>query len=191
MKNSPFCSKRVKMISVMGVAAPAFVLGDEGQQPPDDPGPGRRHLSAVDDSDTVAPGKRTPCVLLVEDDAAMRVVCQVNLESEGFRVLVAERGADALRLAAAEDPDVVLLDVMLPDLGGFEIADQLKHLPIVFLSARASELDLERGRQAGAIDYVTKPFDPIALPARVREDLDEFTRSGSAERVWRMRFGPA
>jgi two-component system phosphate regulon response regulator PhoB len=175
----------------MGVAAPAFVLGDEGQEPPDEPGTGRRHLSSVGDTDAVAPKKRTPCVLLVEDDAAMRIVCQVNLESEGFRVVVADRGAEALRLAASEQPDIVLLDVMLPDLGGFEIAAQLKHLPIVFLSARASQLDIERGRQAGALDYVTKPFDPIALPARVREDLDEFTRSGSAERVWRMRFGPA
>jgi two-component system phosphate regulon response regulator PhoB len=173
----------------VGVAAPAFVLGDEGQGPPDEPGKGRRHLSAIGDPDAVAPSKRAPCVLLVEDDPAMRIVCQVNLESEGFRVLVADRGAEALRLAAAEEPDVVLLDVMLPDFGGFEIAAQLKHLPIVFLSARASELDMERGRQAGALDYVTKPFDPIALPTRVREDLEEFNRSGSAERVWRMRFG--
>lgn len=174
----------------MGAAAPAFVLGDEGQGPPDEPRTGRRHLTSVGDTDAIAPKKRTPCVLLVDDDAAMRIVCQVNLESEGFRVVVADRGAEALRLAAAEAPDIVLLDVMLPDLGGFEIAAQLKHLPIVFLSARASELDIERGRQAGALDYVTKPFDPIALPARVREDLDEFSRSGSAERVWRMRFGP-
>lgn len=120
----------------------------------------------------------------------MRLLCQVNLESEGFRVVVAAAGREALSLAASEQPDVVLLDVMLPDLGGFEIAAQLRHLPVVFLSARTSELDLERGRRAGALDYVTKPFDPIALPARLREDLDEFHRSGSAEHVWQMRFGP-
>jgi DNA-binding response OmpR family regulator len=62
-------------------------------------------------------------------------------------------------------------------------------VPIVFVSARATEDDLERGRAVGGIDYVTKPFDPVTLPDRLREDLDELKRGGGAERVWRMRFG--
>lgn len=93
-------------------------------------------------------------------------------------------------MAAAESPDLVLLDVMLPDLGGFDVAQRLGTVPIVFLSARTSDDDLERGRAAGAIDYITKPFDPVALPDRLREDLDELRQGGGANRVWTMRFGP-
>jgi DNA-binding response OmpR family regulator len=84
---------------------------------------------------------------------------------------------------------------MLPDLGGFEVAEELRRdartagVPIVFLSARGSELDIERGRSAGGIDYVVKPFDPLVLPQRIREDLDEHSRTGAAG-VWRLRFGP-
>src|SRR5581483_1408782 len=153
----------------MGVAAPVFVAGDEGFGPEDGPeAVGRRHLGASRDVDAQGRSAESPLVLLVEDDPAMQLLCQVNLESEGFRVVVAAAGREALRLAASERPDVVLLDVMLPDFGGFEIAAQLSHVPIVFLSARASELDLERGRRAGALDYVTKPFDPITLPSRLR-----------------------
>lgn len=174
----------------MGVAAPVVVSHDEGRDPENGPESGaRRPFAETGDADRRRPAEAAACVLLVEDDPSMRLLVQVNLESEGFRVVAATAGKEALRLAASEQPDIVLLDVMLPDLGGFEIAAQLTHLPIVFLSARTSELDLERGRRAGALDYVTKPFDPIALPARLREDLDEFRRSGSAERVWQMRFG--
>lgn len=137
-------------------------------------------------------GRRQPatCVLLVEDDPSMRLLCQVNLQSAGFRVVTASDGKEGLALAASEQPDLVLLDVMLPDVGGFDVAAEVS-VPVVFLSARASELDLERGRQLGAIDYVTKPFDPTELPQRLRQDLDELDRTGSADRVWRMRFGPS
>ena len=77
---------------------------------------------------------------------------------------------------------------MLPDLGGFEVAEQLEGVPVVFISARTSDADLLRGRAAGAIDYVTKPFDPVSLPARLQEDLAEFGRGG-ADSVWKLRFG--
>jgi DNA-binding response OmpR family regulator len=133
-------------------------------------------------------------VLLVEDDRAMRLLCTVNLELGGFAVVSATNGADGVERARAEPFDLVLLDVMLPDLGGFEVAEQLSRdartasLPIVFLSARASELDIERGRSAGGIDYIVKPFDPLGLPERIREDLDEHSRTGTAG-VWRLRFG--
>ena len=118
----------------------------------------------------------------------MRLVCTVNLEAAGFDVAAATTGSEGVELAASHHPDLVLLDVMLPDLGGFEVAERLGDVPIVFLSARASMEDLERGRLVGAIDYVTKPFDPISLPIRLREDL-ELLRDGGAEQVWRSRFG--
>jgi DNA-binding response OmpR family regulator len=156
-----------------------------------EPGAGeRRHLAEVPNEDGRGEPDRPLTVLLVEDDPAMRMVCQVNLESEGFHVLAAERAMEALTLAESERPDVVLLDVMLPDLGGFEVAARLPGLPVVFLSARGSEHDLEQGRRAGAIDYVMKPFDPVELASRLRADLDALARTGSPEEVWEMRFGP-
>lgn len=124
----------------------------------------------------------------------MRLLCTVNLELSGVAVVAVTTGAEAVERAAAGAFDLVLLDVMLPDLGGFEVAEQLrrdartKGVPIVFLSARGSEWDIERGREAGGIDYVVKPFDPLALAERIREDLDEHERSGAAG-VWRLRFG--
>jgi CheY-like chemotaxis protein len=170
--------------------APAFWGGEE-----DEPGAARgpvpaRRLSAVPDGAATEEPGRAALVLVVEDDPSMRLLVTVNLELAGFRVVSAATGKDALELAASEEPDAVLLDVMLPDLGGFEVAERLRETPIVFMSARTSESDMERGRGVGAIDYVTKPFDPMALPDRLREDLDEFGRGG-AERVWALRFGPS
>lgn len=118
----------------------------------------------------------------------MQLLVAYNLEASGFRVVTARTGHEGIESAAAEKPDLVLLDVMLPDLGGFEVAEQLRAVPIVFMSARASETDLERGQAVGAIDYVTKPFDPVGLADRLREDLEELKRGG-AEQVWRMRHG--
>jgi DNA-binding response OmpR family regulator len=174
----------------MSVAA-ASVYATSG----DDPGDGdserevKPHLRSVGGKERSGVPTAGLSALLVEDDPAMRLICVINLEAAGFRVNVATTGKEALALAAREQPDVVLLDVMLPDLGGFEVAERLPKIPIVFLSARGSSADLARGRAAGAIDYVTKPFDPIALPDRVREDLEELERTGSAERVWTLRFG--
>jgi CheY-like chemotaxis protein len=134
-------------------------------------------------------------VLLVEDDPAMRLLCTFNLEAAGFRVVAAATGREGLERAQAERFDLILLDVMLPDVGGFEIGEQLhahdtsRGVPLVFVSARTSASDLARGRAVGAIDYVTKPFDPVQLAARLREDLDELGRGG-ADGVWELRFGP-
>lgn len=171
----------------MGVGAPLFAGEDREDDGPGEPAP-PRHLSVVG-AKAGAARDRPLSVLLVEDDPAMRLVCTYNLEASGFRVISASSGRQGVELAEAEKPDLVLLDVMLPDLGGFEVAQRLRAVPIVFLSARASEADLERGRLAGAIDYVTKPFDPVGLPDRLREDLDELRKGGGAERVWTMRFG--
>lgn len=171
----------------MGVGAPLFAGDEREAGEPGKPRP-RKHLSVVG-GEPGAARDRQLTVLLVEDDPAMRLVCLYNLDAAGFRVVTATGGEQALELAETEKPDLVLLDVMLPDLGGFEVAQRLRAVPIVFLSARASEADLERGRAAGAIDYVTKPFDPVSLPERLREDLEELRRGGGADRVWTMRFG--
>jgi two-component system, OmpR family, alkaline phosphatase synthesis response regulator PhoP len=177
----------------MGAAAAPVFLG-EGE---DDNAKGDRarevrtgrHLAAVGARPGEAEGRRLT-VLVVEDDPSMQLLCSYNLEAAGFRVLTAKTGHEGVTLASAEKPDLVLLDVMLPDLGGFEVAERLRGVPIVFLSARASESDMKRGRAAGAIDYVTKPFDPVTLPDRLRDDLEELRRGGGAERVWASRFGP-
>ncbi|MBV8480339.1 MAG: response regulator [Actinobacteria bacterium] len=171
----------------MGVAAAFVYAGEVGDgTPPRAP----RHRSGENPEDTGIgrfAGRRLT-VLLVEDDAAMRLVCRVNLEAAGYAVVIATTGSEAIERAREVEPDVVLLDVMLPDVGGFEVARQVGGAPVVFLSARVSEVDIERGRTAGAIDYVTKPFDPLRLPRRLREDLEELRRNGSSS-VWRMRFG--
>ncbi|HEY2074222.1 MAG TPA: response regulator [Gaiellaceae bacterium] len=170
------------------MGAPLFA-GDGRETDEPDQARQPRHLSVVGEG----PGQgddRQLTVLLVEDDPAMQLLCTYNLEAAGFRVVSARSGREGLGMAAAESPDLVLLDVMLPDLGGFDVAQRLGTVPIVFLSARTSDDDLERGRAAGAIDYITKPFDPVALPDRLREDLDELRQGGSADRVWTMRFGP-
>ncbi len=171
----------------MGAAAPLLGVDEQSAGSGELCRQRHRHLNRVGGTSPRADG-RTESVLLVEDDPAMRLVCTYNLEADGFHVLTATTGREALDLAAREEPDLVLLDVMLPDLGGFEVAERLRDLPIVFLSARAAEADLERGRAAGAIDYVTKPFDPVALPSRLREDLEELRRGG-VHRVWTLRFG--
>lgn len=162
----------------------------EGSEPASTP-----RLRAVPGGDAPdAGGAADAVVLLVEDDPSMRLLCTVNLELSGFRVVAASTGAQGVELAETAGPfDLVLLDVMLPDLGGFDVAERLRDapatgdVPIVFLSARASPTDVSRGHGAGAIDYVPKPFDPVALVERLRDDLELFRRGG-ADVVRALRF---
>jgi CheY-like chemotaxis protein len=117
-------------------------------------------------------------VLLVDDEAAMRAVCRLNLELEGFDVLEASGGREALKLATREQPDVVLLDVMMPSMDGFDVARRLqadpatRALPVVFMTALAAGDDRKRGFDAGGVGYVTKPFDPVTLGDTLRTTLD-------------------
>jgi CheY-like chemotaxis protein len=117
-------------------------------------------------------------VLLVDDEAAMRTVCRMNLELEGFDVLEAAEGAEALKLALRERPDLVLLDVMMPSMDGFDVARRLqsnpatRKIPVVFMTALAAGDDRRRGFEAGAVGYVVKPFDPVYLGETVRHTLD-------------------
>jgi DNA-binding response OmpR family regulator len=112
---------------------------------------------------------------VVDDEASMRTLCRINLELAGFEVTEAADGAEALARAREHGVALILLDVMLPDMGGHEVAEQLaaddrtRDLPVAFLSARASTDDLRRGYELGAVDYITKPFDPVGLGERVLE----------------------
>ena len=121
-------------------------------------------------------------VLVVEDEPSMRFLCRVNLEMTGYEVLEAASGQEALEQVQAPGLDLVLLDVMLPDIGGHEIARRLHEAPtpaFAFVSARASREDLRAGYELGAVDYITKPFDPIELANRVREILGRIDRGES------------
>lgn len=174
----------------MGLAAPVVLEFDgPSESSGRGPVPGGRRLAAVRDAPEGRWEERVISVVVVEDDPAMRLLVQFNLETAGFRVTLAETGTEGLATVTAEEPDLVLLDVMLPDMGGFEVARNLGDVPIVFMSARASTADVARGPEVGAIDYVSKPFDPVALPDRLREDLIELDRTGSAAHVWALRFG--
>lgn len=118
-----------------------------------------------------------PTVLLVEDEPAQREVLSYNLEAEGFRVLEAENGDEALVLVEEETPDILVLDWMLPAVSGIEVCRRLKTkpetrgIPIIMLSARSEEVDRVRGLETGADDYVVKPYSVIELMARVRAQL--------------------
>jgi DNA-binding response OmpR family regulator len=124
-------------------------------------------------------------VLVIDDEAPIRLLCRVNLEAEGMQVLEAADGPSGLETARAETPDVILLDVMMPGLDGWRVAEELlddertENIPIVFLTARAELRDRARGIDLGGVDYVTKPFNPVELAPLVRELLG---RVGRGER---------
>ena len=118
-----------------------------------------------------------PSVLIVEDEPAQREVLAYNLEAEGFRVLKADSGDEALLLVDENAPDIIVLDWMMPNLSGIEVCRRLKMrpetraIPIIMLSARSEEVDKVRGLETGADDYVAKPYSVIELMARVRSQL--------------------
>ncbi|MGV1003458.1 MAG: response regulator [Candidatus Nanopelagicales bacterium] len=113
-------------------------------------------------------------VMVVEDDPEIRMVISIALEDEGFRVLEAESGERALLLAQDEDPDVVLVDLRLPGIHGFDVVRSLRatsRVPIIVVTAQADSEDVVTGLEAGADDYVTKPFVTKELVARVRAQI--------------------
>jgi DNA-binding response OmpR family regulator len=131
-------------------------------------------------------------VLVIDDEAPIRMLCRVNLEAEGMEVLEAPDGARGIELVRSESPDAVILDVMMPGVDGWQVARSLladeatKRIPIVFLTARADARDRLRGLEVGGFDYVTKPFNPIELAhvvrraiASPREDPDAGGETGS------------
>ena len=135
-------------------------------------------------------------ILLVEDEQTLRTTIAYNLERAGFTVRAAEDGDEALRLANAEPPDVVVLDVMLPTIDGFDVCRQIRRtsaVPIIILTARDEEIDRVVGLEIGADDYLTKPFSMRELIARVkallrrrellRQELSQSSEAGSILRV--------
>lgn len=138
-------------------------------------------------------------VLIVEDERAIVEILKFNLVREGYETLEALDGEAGLELARAADPDLILLDVMLPKLGGFEICRTLREegrtVPILMLTAREEENDKIFGLEAGADDYVTKPFSMRELLARVKANirrrvLDNSPAADSQMRAGELRLNP-
>ena len=121
-------------------------------------------------------------VLVIDDEPPIRLLCRVNLEAEGMQVTEAADGPTGLERARADKPDVILLDVMMPGLDGWRVAEQLlddpgtNGIPIVFLTARAEFRDRAKGLDIGGVDYITKPFNPLELAPLVRDLLDRIER---------------
>jgi DNA-binding response OmpR family regulator len=147
---------------------------------------GRRIAWRCGPSDEVEPhllGAASPAsraskrVLVVDDESSIRMLCRVNLAASGIEVLEADNGCDGVELVRREQPDLVLLDVMMPGLDGWEVAQRLaadpktSRIPIVFLTARAGEEDRRLGEELGGVGYVVKPFDPVQIGNLVEEVL--------------------
>lgn len=121
-------------------------------------------------------------VLVIDDEAPIRLLCRVNLEAEGMDVIEAADGPSGLEQAQGSRPDVILLDVMMPGLDGWQVAERLleddrtRGIPIIFLTARAEFRDRAKGLDIGGVDYVTKPFNPLELAPLVRDLLDRIER---------------
>jgi len=116
-------------------------------------------------------------VLIADDDPVILRLIQVNLELEGYQVLTANNGEEAVDKATAEHPDLVILDIMMPRLDGYQAcerlksADATKDIPVIFLSAKAQQGDIEKGESFGVAAYLTKPFDPTELLEVVEQQL--------------------
>ena len=130
-----------------------------------------------------------PTVLLVEDEPAQREMLAYNLEAEGFDVITADNGEDGLILVDENDPDLIVLDWMMPQLSGIEVCRRLKRnsktrqIPVIMLSARAEEVDRVRGLETGADDYVVKPYSVIELMARVKAHLRRIRAAAVGNRL--------
>ena len=133
--------------------------------------------------------KDHPTVLVVEDEPAQREVLSYNLEAEGFEVVTAADGDEALLLVAEIVPDIIVLDWMLPGISGIEICRRLKTktetsaIPVLMLSARSEEVDRVRGLETGADDYVVKPYSVMELMARVRNQLRRVRPAAVGQRL--------
>ena len=124
-------------------------------------------------------------ILVVDDEPEIAELVGVYLRSEGFTVYTCGTGADALACVRDHPPDLAVLDVMLPDISGFVLCGEIRrehHFPVLMLTARSSDTDKISGLTIGADDYLTKPFNPLELVARVKAQLRRYTRyNGSAQ----------
>ncbi|WP_297212441.1 response regulator transcription factor [uncultured Flavonifractor sp.] len=124
----------------------------------------------------------SPSILIAEDDSDIRGLLRLYLESEGYRVLEADNGAAALDLAREQAPDMAILDVMMPQLNGYELTRALRKfsdIPILILSAKSQDSDKILGLNLGADDYIAKPFNPVEIVARVKAQLRRAARESA------------
>jgi DNA-binding response OmpR family regulator len=131
-------------------------------------------------------------ILLVDDDAALLEVTSIVLASEGYRVLTAEDGVDALRVVGRDGLDLVVLDIMLPRMSGFEVLKKIREqsdVPVIMLTAKSQSVDKVVGLELGADDYITKPFDTKELLARIKAILRRFGRREGKGRDGMLKLG--
>jgi len=125
----------------------------------------------------MVPAKMMPRIVVADDERDILELIRFVLEFNGFDVVTANNGEEAIQQALAEKPDLVLLDVRMPRMNGYEACQTLKanpktrNIPVVFLSARGQEADVKHGLSLGAVDYILKPFSPEDLPGRLRAAL--------------------
>ncbi|HEY7270163.1 MAG TPA: response regulator, partial [Dehalococcoidia bacterium] len=115
-----------------------------------------------------------PLVMSVDDEGGILRLIDAELSSQGFRVVTATNGEDALRIAEEQRPDIAVLDIMMPGISGLEVMRKLRErgsMPIILVSAKNTNMDKVRGLELGADDYISKPFDPEELSARIRAVL--------------------
>ena len=128
-------------------------------------------------------------ILIVDDEQPIRTLLDYNLKQASYETLIAVDGEEAIRIALAEQPDLILLDLMLPKIDGIEVCKTLKQreidIPIIMLTAKGDEFDKVLGLEIGADDYMTKPFSPREVIARVKAVL---RRSDSERFKWMIKF---
>ena len=132
-----------------------------------------------------------PTILIVEDDDTVREALSAGLESEGYEVILSDNGLDGLKQAKEEGPDLILLDLMLPEMDGLSVCRALRrdsNVPIIMLTARGTEMDKIVGLETGADDYVVKPFSLGELLARIRSLLRR-TRNDKQENQMQLTSG--
>ncbi|MGC8826942.1 MAG: response regulator [Anaerolineae bacterium] len=123
-------------------------------------------------------------VLVVDDEADIREALRIILEADGYQVLEAGDGLEALQMVQRARPDLVILDIMMPRMDGLEVLRRLEAdpetagLPVIFLSVLTSEMDVIHGLEQGAVEYITKPFDPFQVARTVHMMLEELDREG-------------
>lgn len=149
---------------------------------------------AIDTTNLTPSGEKPPAstVLVVEDDPNALQLVKLYLQHDGHRVFTATDGEEGLRIAQKENPDLVVLDLMLPKLDGLSVCRTLRsesNVPIVMLTARVEEEDRLEGLNLGADDYITKPFSPRELAARVRAVLRRSARDEGTEEPPHLAFG--
>ncbi|MBI5580776.1 MAG: response regulator [Deltaproteobacteria bacterium] len=142
---------------------------------------------------TADPSLEAPKVLMVDDNTANLQVLRENLDGLGYKLLIAKNGRTALDIVAKARPDLVLLDIMMPEMDGYEVcrklksAEETRHIPVIFLTAMADSEDEAKGLALGAVDYITKPINPELVRARVRNHLELKRHRDHLEQLVRMK----